>query len=391
MDTIKNAINTLSSYIEREEFKGYDPYDSLNSPLFKILKGNVIPAVFTQIQKRNAFNIRPLIGVHKEYNPKGIGLLLSAYCKLYKQFNDNHYLEQSHKLFEIIKSLKSEGYSGAAWGYNFDWVSISNSLPAYAPSAVVTSFVIQGIYEYFTITGSESAKEIIISSADFIIKDLPINKFYNGKCIAYTKDYKNCCYNASLLGAEILAIVYKITNNTDNLNLIDELVNSVVSMQKENGVWFYDYNLQKKTEKKQIDFHQGFVLNSISNIIKLTEIDENKYKESIVKGLDFYYNNQFNQEGKSLWRIPKEYPVDIHNQSQGIITFATHKMYNEKYLLFARKIADWTIDNMQDKKGYFYYKINRLGKNKISFMRWSQAWMLLALSTFILEKRDNNN
>jgi hypothetical protein len=36
---------------------------------------------------------------------------------------------------------------------------------------------------------------------------------------------------------------------------------------------------------------------------------------------------------------------------------------------------------MQDKEGYFYYQIYPLIINKIPYMRWGQAWMLLALST----------
>ena len=32
---ILNSFNKLKSYIEKEEFKGYDPYDSLNSTFLK--------------------------------------------------------------------------------------------------------------------------------------------------------------------------------------------------------------------------------------------------------------------------------------------------------------------------------------------------------------------
>ena len=79
--------------------------------------------------------------------------------------------------------------------------------------------------------------------------------------------------------------------------------------------------------------------------------------------------------------MPKKWPVDIHNQSQGIITFSIFKDYDPSYLDFSKKIADWTIENMKDKKGNFYYQKWPFLTNKTSYMRWNQGWMLLALLT----------
>ena len=36
-DKIQNAFNKLTDYCEKEEYKGYDPYDGLNSTLFQSL------------------------------------------------------------------------------------------------------------------------------------------------------------------------------------------------------------------------------------------------------------------------------------------------------------------------------------------------------------------
>jgi hypothetical protein len=38
---------------------------------------------------------------------------------------------------------------------------------------------------------------------------------------------------------------------------------------------------------------------------------------------------------------------------------------------------------MQGKDGHFYYRLGKYHKNKISYMRWSQAWMFLALINFL--------
>jgi hypothetical protein len=51
----------------------------------------------------------------------------------------------------------------------------------------------------------------------------------------------------------------------------------------------------------------------------------------------------------------------------------------------------WAIDNMQDKEGYFYYQKKRWYKNKIDYMRWSQAWMFYALTQLVTFEQNLQN
>ena len=41
------------------------------------------------------------------------------------------------------------------------------------------------------------------------------------------------------------------------------------------------------------------------------------------------------------------------------------------------------MKHMLDKRGFFYYRVLRLRTIRTSYMRWSQAWMLLALATLL--------
>ena len=160
-------------------------------------------------------------------------------------------------------------------------------------------------------------------------------------------------------------------------------VNYVINKQNKKGVWAYSIDIDSGQKRMQIDFHQGYVLESIFNIMNYVDNKNQKWENSIKIGLEYYRKNQFYDTGKSLWRIPKEYPVEIHNQAQGIITFNRLIDYCTDRSNFANTIANWTIDNMQDKNGYFYYQLFRTHTNKISYMRWNQAWMFLALTNII--------
>ena len=104
--------------------------------------------------------------------------------------------------------------------------------------------------------------------------------------------------------------------------------------------------------------------------------------ESISLGASFYKNKMFRQNGSSYFRYPKPFPVDIHNQAQGIITFSKLGTLNVEYAKFSTVILDWTIKNMQDLSGYFHYQKWPLVTNKIPYMRWSEAWMMVAFSVY---------
>lgn len=375
----KEALDKLLLYVGSEQFKGYDPYDILSSWFPFNRFGKWGPPVAIQLHKRNPIKLRPLLGIKKEINPKAMGLFLKAYSKLYSKTGQEHYIETAHYLFNWLKENYSQGYSGYCWGYNFDWASPGSYLPAYTPSVVVTSFVVDGVYEYFLATGNEEAKRVISSATNYIVKDIPISRLPQGVCFSYTHLSTGCCYNASLLAAEVLAKSDKVNRKKEYTELISSAVDYVLSKQKPTGEWWYSYNSETDSERNQIDFHQGFVLVSLENLRDLVLSNHPTLEVAIAKGLEFYKTEQFYENGRSLWRIPKQWPVDIHNQSQGIITFSRLGHYNALYPKFAQTIAKWTIENMQSKKGYFYYRKTPLFTNKTPYIRWSQAWMLLAL------------
>ena len=133
--TLNNAIIRLRDYCELEKFKGWDPYDGLNSRIFQAFpffkKSAICRLIVIQGFKRCPLNLRKLALVPKEYNAKGIGLFLQGYCNLYKAVIANPKLVSQlgtieqleariHELAELLITLQSKGYSGACWGYNFD-------------------------------------------------------------------------------------------------------------------------------------------------------------------------------------------------------------------------------------------------------------------------------
>ena len=54
-----------------------------------------------------------------------------------------------------------------------------------------------------------------------------------------------------------------------------------------------------------------------------------------------------------------------------------------KYKNLVDKTFEWTIENMQDERGFFYFQKNRTFTSRIPYMRWSQAWMFYAMTFYL--------
>jgi hypothetical protein len=64
-------------------------------------------------------------------------------------------------------------------------------------------------------------------------------------------------------------------------------------------------------------------------------------------------------------------------------------MYENKEL--ADKVLVWSFENMfNQKKGYFYYNKKRYFMIRIPYIRWTQAWMFLALSHYVAFENKKN-
>ena len=395
MQKVIDSFRLLREYCEREGFKGWDPYDGLNSKVFQALpflkKSALCRLVVIQGFKRSPINLRRIALVPKEYNAKGIGLFLSGYCNLYNAVKANPKLANSlgsaeslktqiNELAELLISLQSKGYSGACWGYNFDWQARRLFLfPKFTPTVVATNFCATALMESFEITGEKKYLEIALSAANFVIKDLHRSDYKDGFLFSYSPLQGNdTVFNASLLGSRLLSFCYKYTGNEEYRNLAEQSIKACCAGQKENGAWVYG---MLPVQSWVDSFHTGYNLDAL--IAYQEQTADDKYNKYIEKGFEYYIQNFFEADGTPKYYDNRTYPIDIHCPGQLLVTLARlHK--TEEYKNIAEKVINWTIRNMQDKKGYFYYQLKPGVSSKISYMRWSNAFMFNALSHYIL-------
>ena len=135
----------LEKNISKTGYKGYDPYDGLNSRLFQFLplinKNKFFKIAWTQFFKLSKFNVRSLFLINKEINPKGMGLVLSSYVNLFRLTKDEEWLLKGKEVANWLDLNHSKYSSHKCWGYNFDWQSRAFYVPKGTPSVVNTSFI----------------------------------------------------------------------------------------------------------------------------------------------------------------------------------------------------------------------------------------------------------
>ena len=382
---IINSFDKLKNYCESENFKGWDPYDGLNSKVFKFFKMDKVPffrLAWIQLFKRNPINLRKMMLVPKEHNPKGLGLFLTGYCNLYNKEAKKEYLKKITMLADELINLQTLGFSGACWGYNFDWQSRAFFLKKGTPTVVATSFISSALLDAYDITKDKRYLDVAVSAAGFIVKDLNRTEKKEGFIFAYSPFDNTCVYNASLLGSKILARIYTYTKNEELLKDARASVLACVNAQRKDGAWVYgELGLQSWVDS----FHTGYNLECIYSYQKYTK--DTSFQENIDRGLKYYLENFFLKDGTPKYYDNKTYPIDVHAPAQFIATLYHLDILKEKKEL-ANKVLDWTINNMQDKKGYFYFQLKKGISSKIPYMRWAEAWMFYAYTFHIREFSD---
>ncbi len=402
MKSLIDSFIRLKSYCETEDYKGWDPYDGLKSKVanaFLPLKHSAILRLcIIQGFKRCPVNLRRIAMVPKEHNAKGIGLFLQGYCNLYKVIEKkgvafkelgttDEVLRKIRYLADLLLQMRSDKmfpgkFHGACWGYNFDWQARRLFLfPAYTPTVVATNFCATALMEAYEVTHDKRYLEVALSAAKFIIEDLHRSEYKDGFLFSYSKLPGNdTVFNASILGSRLLSYCYKYTGNETYKQLARKSIVACCAGQEEDGSWRYG---MLPVQKWRDSFHTGYNLDGL--IAYQENTGDNSFDENIAKGFDYYINHFFLDDGTPKYYDNQTYPIDIHCPGQLFVTLSRLHKFGA-FRQTAAKVLQWTIDNMQDPNGYFYYQLKPGMSSKIPYMRWSNAFMFSALSYYLLEE-----
>jgi hypothetical protein len=387
-DLFRNAFEQLYNWCREHDFAGHDPFDALNSRLFQatlLRKSRNARLVWTQLLKRSPSDLRAFARVPPERNAKGIALFALAQLANYRRLRTSDAAAQTRNILAELLALQIQGHSGAAWGYNFDWQSRNFFAPQGTPTIVPTAFAARALLEAAHEFDDEQYLTKARSVCDFITQDLPRSFETDSEvCFSYAPESDTHIYNASLLAAEVLAGVGSVTRDKELCRWAERAARYVINHQAANGSWAYGAS---ENQSWVDNFHTAFVLFSLGRIIKACELGE-EFQHPLERGYQYWRAEFFLADGWPKYYHDNPYPADAHAGASAIVTFLELGGLDPGASRLAEDVASWTIRNLRDERGFFYYQRRRFYTVRKPYMRWSQAWMLYALARLLEEKPD---
>jgi hypothetical protein len=341
-----------------------------------------------------------LFKIKPNLNAKSLGLILKSYCNLYQHTQDEEYIKKAEGLAASLLKIQSKGYKGVSWGYPFNWTS-KTFVPKNTPSSVVTCIVGDAFYSLYKLTNNNSQITVCSDICFFLITELNIDTIDSERiCFSYTPCDNNHVHNANLFTAEYLIRIGTEINNPEYIEYGIKALNYSLGEIKKDGSLSYwgnsDIKHLKYTLSANDHYHTGFELRCLESVSRNIAISGLKTK---IEAYYKYYLNNYVGETEIFLRPKMKFPFNIHACSEFIILNSFFLKYNfgiskEKYL----RISTLLVNTMLDPKdNLFIYEIDKIGfikiKCKYKFLRWSQAWMFLALTELLRHSiiQEHNN
>ncbi|MHC4354646.1 MAG: hypothetical protein ACYS0H_18235 [Planctomycetota bacterium] len=372
---VERSIIKVANWIEDHDYRGYEPFDGLSSFLHPLTCHNLFcERLLQQLVRRSPANLRPLLGIKPQESTKGRGYMARGYVLMFRATRATRFKDKAVEMLSWLERNKAPGHAHYSWGNHFDFSSRSGRLPKLEPILVWTSLIGQAFLDAYETLGEERYLDVSRSICDWILA-LPRERTSAGTCLSYVRFKQSSIHNANMLGAAMLARTARFTDD----NFLRQIAGSAMEYsclrQLPDGAWFYG----ETPENHWIDnFHTGYNLDSLKCYIE--NVGDGQFEGNLRKGFDYYKRTFFDADGMPKYYHDRAYPVEIQCASQSIDTLSYFADYEDSSLTLAMKVAKWTIANMQDKSGYFYYRRSRWTQSRIPMLHWGQATMFCALS-----------
>ncbi|WP_417625358.1 prenyltransferase/squalene oxidase repeat-containing protein [Paremcibacter congregatus] len=335
--------------MEQEGYAGADPFDGLESRVFQasgLGRFRLARLIWLQLIKRGPRALRSIAMIPSSVNPKTLALLQGA--------------GEGVVLGDFTAELSAMQNADGGWGYPFEWQARAFHAKRGQSNAIVTSFVVDGLIR----GGMPVDQDVLTGAADFI-KDYLWRDGY----FAYL-GHDDCeIHNASLWAAFALSRVRAGNDKTA------KAVHRVLDAQQFDGSWAYG----TRRHHHFVDgFHTGYILDLLGRL-RISGMDG--LESAIERGWSFYRSNCFDDDGIPRNFAGKDGYLDAHAVAQSMASLCR---FGD--VAGAIKIANWAASHLFDaKRDVFYAGIGRLGPDRQNYMRWTQSWMVWALS-IVIEK-----
>jgi hypothetical protein len=372
----RETLRRLETYCRARDWTGSDPYDALNSEVFArtpLIESRIARLAFTQLLKRSPIDPRRVLRIRPRPDPKATALFLAAYVRL-AHGGDQAGRTTAEHLAHRLLALRSPRTPYWCWGYSFPWQTRHRLVPRFAPNIVTTSFAANALLDAHELGLGRDCLAAALSAGEYIVNEL---FWEDGPCAAFAyplPDIRVPIHNASFLGAALLCRLVDLGGPPTWADVALAVSRYSAAAQRDDGSWPYGV---ADTQQWVDNFHTGYNLCALRQIAERAGTPE--FEPIIRRGYAFYRRHFIRGDGAARYYHDRTYPVDAHAVAQTIITLCAMQDLDDGALACAQKVLGFALAALWDSRGFFHYRRLRLGRLRTSQMRWSQAWMMLAM------------
>ncbi len=369
------SLERTAHWVEAHDYRGYEPFDGLSSWFRPLTFGNLFAErILMQSVRQSPVNLRPIMGVRPKDSTKGRGYMAWGYLYIHKATGDAAYLQKAEACLDWLDHHKVPRFEHHSWSNHFDFSSRGGSYTKDDPIIVWTSLIGQTYLEAYEQTGKERWLKIAESAGRWVLA-LPREKTASGDCLSYLAHTQESIHNANMLGAALLARLYKHTRNEEFRSVAQSAMLYSCSRQESDGSWWYAV----EPKYHWVDnFHTGYNLDSLKTYTDCT--GDNTWAPGLLRGLAYYKAHFFEPNGRPRYYHDRTFPVDSQCAGQAIDTLALFSDLDPTCLPLACAVARWTIENMQEPDGHFHYRHYPWGRAKTPMLHWAQGTIFKGLA-----------
>lgn len=374
-DRVDSSLGRLAGWVEAQDYRAYDPGDGQLSYLSALTFGQqTLERVLTAAVLRTPFNVRPLLGIAPHTSTKGMGYMAWGYLRRYETTGDARHAQRAQQCLSWLLTHPSPGYENLCWGNEFTFTTRAGRIPRHEPTIVWSGLIGQAFVEAYRLLGDQRYLDAARSVCRWMLQ-LPRERTTAGACLSYVAFQQVSIHNSNMLGAALLARVGARTGDEEFLGVAREAMRYSCAHQAADGAWAYGV----APKYHWIDnFHTGYNLDSLRRYAQST--GDGEFDDHLLRGFEYFKTRFFEPDGRPKCMHDRTLPTDIQCAAQAIDTLSYWSDLDRDALPLACRVADWTIEHMQDRDGYFYYRDLGWKKIRTPMFHWGQGTMFKALA-----------
>lgn len=376
IDNIDKRIKAIQSYVGKNGYASFDPYDGLCTPLSTVIgRSQLGLRVWQQAIRLFPINIRPLLGIKKLVHTKTVSDFASAYSILYATNPSSDIKEAAIEQLALLAKLRIPTEIGMGWGLRFRFatryvVADESTLNSYQTINAIHAFL-DG-YDAFQ---DEQYLNWATQGCEFQEKEMGYQDFGDYMVWNYWMGLDEHVYNISGLMLGVSARMYSVTKEKKYLVWTQKLHRLICKAQNSDGSWYYSNGPRGQWYD---GYHTGFILEGLSRAILYGVVDDEG--DYLQKGIKFYHEELFTPEGHAGYYSTDPYPIEVQNSAQAIQTQTFLAKLGYASVEDIVSLFTATDNALWNSNGYYNYMKRSSWTYTTPMHRWGTGPMILALA-----------